>query len=218
MLPLSIFSQTYDSIYAEVDSNYVTLWQTGAFRNCGAVYSMNVTEDGLALKWYQKNIGGDVYCLCYFDLSVTVGPLLPGDYTVDVFTRELNTDTVYQGTTSFTINDPSQPETMEIVEEFQSECGGIVNTDENLEQTLSLKVFPNPAQNSVKIMVKANQFARLYVYGISGEIINSFWIEEEQQTINWNLTNSNGNKLQPGYYLLKLITVTGVQVEKLVVL
>lgn len=218
LLPLSIFSQTYDSIYAEVDSNYVTLWQTGAFRNCGAEYNMNVTEDGFSLNWYQENVGYYAYCTCNFDLSVTTGPLLQGNYTANVYVRELYGDTTYQGTTTFTIEQQNQPGTMEIVEEFQSECGGTVNIYENPENELSLKVFPNPAQNDVSIAMKTNRFSRLYVYNSFGEIVNSFPIEKEMQTINWNLTNGQGSKLLPGYYLIKMITVEGVRVEKLVIL
>ncbi|MDZ7743496.1 MAG: hypothetical protein U5Q03_17595 [Bacteroidota bacterium] len=73
---------TSDSLYAEVDGNNVTLYDVGAERNCCAVYAMILTGEDHHIKWLQQSEGDICYCLCYFDLSVTTGPLEAGNYLV----------------------------------------------------------------------------------------------------------------------------------------
>lgn len=78
-----------DSIYAVVDGNYVTIYDSGSFRNCGALYDMIITKDGYQLTWLQDDYGMAAYCYCNFDLSVTAGPLDAGHYFVDVYYTEI---------------------------------------------------------------------------------------------------------------------------------
>ena len=218
--PFTLFAQRDGNIFAEVDSNYVTLWQTNTSRNCGCYYTMDVTTENLQIDWYQINIGDGAFCMCNFDLSVTIGPLLPGNYNTDVFSRELSPDTIYQGSTSFTIETPGQPDPFGVVDEFQSDCDGAVGVQKpgKADEKFSLKVFPNPAQNSANLTVISDKGATLAVYNSSGQIIQSFQIEKGKQIISWNLSDSRGNNLLPGYYFLKLKTDKCVLFEKLIVL
>jgi len=91
-----------DSLYVTVSSDTATFWHTQTHRNCGSLFVMDVDVDGYQVTVTEVDTGAYAYCHCYFDLSVTFGPLDPGEYTVEVFSTDSLYGT-YWGTTSFTI-------------------------------------------------------------------------------------------------------------------
>ncbi|MFQ6608739.1 MAG: hypothetical protein ACE5EE_09410, partial [Fidelibacterota bacterium] len=91
-----------DSLYVTVTGDTATFWHTQTHRNCGSLFVMDVAVDGYQVTVTEVDTGAYAYCHCYFDLSVTFGPLDPGEYTVEVFSTDSLYGT-YWGTTSFTI-------------------------------------------------------------------------------------------------------------------
>jgi hypothetical protein len=141
-----VFSQK-SSVYAVVDGNNVTIWEIGAGRNCGAIYEMQVEMEGNSIDWYQVDTGMAAYCTCNFDLSVTFGPLQPGDYTVNVYyTESFSEDTLMSGTTSFTITTRHTPRFSGIIGHYQGDCYFVGTEDSPDLQSWGLEIYPNPLQ------------------------------------------------------------------------
>ena len=113
-----------DNIYAEVRGDTVTLWQTNAWRNCGALYQMEIEQDGFNLAWYQNDTGQAAYCMCYFNLSVTFILTAAGSYHADVYyTESFDPDNpIYQGYVDFVAGNGSFMPRSGIIGQFQSEC------------------------------------------------------------------------------------------------
>jgi hypothetical protein len=110
-----------DSIYATVQGDTATIWHIQTHRNCGSRFYMDVQLSGYHLTVTEVDTGFIAFCTCYFDLSVTIGPLAPGNYTVDVF----GTDTlygIYWGSTTFTIPGGSLRDSVFIIDQDQSDC------------------------------------------------------------------------------------------------
>jgi hypothetical protein len=110
-----------DSIYATVQGDTATIWHTQTHRNCGSEFYMDVTLDDYHLTVTEIDTGEYALCDCYFDLYVTIAPLSPGTYTVDVF----GTDTLYGtywGSTTFTIGGAALRDSVTIIDQDQSEC------------------------------------------------------------------------------------------------
>ncbi|GEM_PF-809680 len=110
-----------DSIYATVQGDTATIWHTQTHRNCGSLFYMDVELSGNHLTVTEVDTGLIAFCTCYFDLSVTIGPLAPGNYTVDVF----GTDTlygIYWGSTTFTIPAGIFQDSVYIIAQDQSDC------------------------------------------------------------------------------------------------
>jgi len=95
-------SAQFDSLYVTVSGDTATIWHTLTYRNCGSLFVMDVQLEDTLITVTEVDTGAPAFCNCYFDLSVTIGPLDPGFYTVQVF----STDSSYGyewGSTSFTI-------------------------------------------------------------------------------------------------------------------
>ncbi len=56
LLTFTDYSLSQD-IFTTVDGNNVTLWETGAKRNCGALYEMTVNLNDHYMKWVQVDTG-----------------------------------------------------------------------------------------------------------------------------------------------------------------
>jgi len=101
LLPGFLFSQ-YDSIFVEVNGDTATINHLNTERNCGSLFVMDVEFDDFQITVTEVDTGDFAYCLCYFDLSVTIAGLEPGIYNVDIY----GTDSLfgyYWGNTQFTI-------------------------------------------------------------------------------------------------------------------
>jgi hypothetical protein len=109
-----LFAQPlWDTIYAVVNRNQVTIHQDDARQNCGFQPLLeNITmENDSVLSWYQVDTTGIYYgCMCFFDYSITIDSLNPGNYTVLVYSAynlgaSPSSDTTYQGSAIFTIEE-----------------------------------------------------------------------------------------------------------------
>jgi len=97
-----------DTIYPIVNGNQVSLHQDNAHHNCGFQPGLkHITVNDNIINWYQVDTIGIFYgCLCFFDYSVTIDSLNPGNYTAfvySVYNAPTSQDTTYEGVTSFTI-------------------------------------------------------------------------------------------------------------------
>ena len=130
-------------ISAEVSADSVTVWHIGSERNCATVFGMEMTLTGNHIKLLENDLYGDLaYCMCNFDLSAGIGNLTAGDYTVDVYSREAinNWDTVYWGSTFFTILNAGQGPP-QIISEYQSDCYVYLPPPTNIELEVECNNF-----------------------------------------------------------------------------
>lgn len=221
LFQFSLIAQN-DSIYVVVNGNIATIHQDGTVRNCGALYEMIITKNGQDITWLQKDTGDVAYCLCHFDLSVTIGPLDPGNYLVGVYSTEIvSSDTIYWGSVSFSIDEPGQGDTVQVIATYQSECYNYVNINESGSENITnnlLQNYPNPFSESTTIQCNTakGEGAKLIIYDILGQPIRTYqnpnggrWV------IKWDGRNNQGIKVPPGIYFYSLTTQSFSQVMKL---
>jgi len=204
------FSQAQNrDIYADVQGNMVTLWQTAAERNCGALYQMNVELENYQMTWLQQDTGAAAFCICYFDLSVTLGPLSPGTYDVLVYHTEITSpDTLYDGSTSFTIEEGTLRDAVNIISQYQSDCYGGVTVEENytIADNRVGQNYPNPFDCLTWIPYTLNdtESDQLIIYNAYGQAVNIRNLNAKYGIISWDGKDINGGKLPAGIYYYKL--------------
>ncbi len=92
-------------------------------------------------------------CLCIFDLSVTYGPLEPGDYTVDVyFTSPVEPGEFYEGSTAFTIGGNRDVADGGIISQYQSDCYTGLDDPGPVEE---FRIYPVPLEAGEILNVEA---------------------------------------------------------------
>ncbi|MBC8479818.1 MAG: right-handed parallel beta-helix repeat-containing protein, partial [FCB group bacterium] len=74
-----------DSLYIEIQGDIVTLHHNQTYRNCGSEFDMQVDMENFQITVTEVDLGQPAFCECYFDLSVTFGPLIPGNYALNIF-------------------------------------------------------------------------------------------------------------------------------------
>ena len=206
VLCYSQFNQ--NSLYAVVDGNTVTLYDQGAYRNCCAVYEMILTLEDEQLTWMQQSAGEICYCMCYFDLQATTGPLEAGSYVTDVYYNDIpGEEPVFVGSIDFTIEMPAKADTLEVLDFYQSNCYYLVPFDENKVSENTINCYPNPAEGYMKIKCRVNAAADIRILNILGQEVRHFKLSRAgEYTINWDLTDQNGQTLKGGLYFNRLET------------
>ncbi|MCK5076737.1 MAG: T9SS type A sorting domain-containing protein, partial [Calditrichia bacterium] len=125
-----LFAQN-DNIFVEVHEDTATIFHNNTERNCGSLFVMDVEFDEYQITVTEVDTGDYAYCMCYFDLSVTIANLTPGTYNVDIF----GTDSLYGtywGNTQFTIGE------VQLVNHSYSDC-----KEETVDSDLELLVNGN---------------------------------------------------------------------------
>ena len=217
MITNDSFSQDPD-IFAVVDGNNVTLWETAAYRNCGALYFMDVDLDDHHLDWYQVDTGMAALCYCTFDLSVTYGPLEPGDYSVIVyFTESYTGDTIFEGTTTFSIGNMKQEITSGVITQYQSDCYTDVKDPER--ENHDFMIYPVPASYGGLLHIEAYPTggqATLEIFTLTGKEVYSKQYNGNQPVQD----QLRVDDLFPvtGIYLVRLTTTDQISVRKISVL
>ena len=116
--------------------------------------------------------------IVFLILSVTYGPLEPGDYTANFYYTDAwsPTDTIYEGSVDFTINsEKSHAIGGGIISTFQSDCYSGQGIDEG-KMNRSFNIYPLPARSGQVIHFEANgiiEDALLEIYSIAGQKIFS---------------------------------------------
>jgi hypothetical protein len=210
-----------NNIFAIVTGDTITLWQTSAWRNCGAAYHMELEQNGYDIMWTQADTGDAAYCLCYFDLSVTLQLSEPGDYHADVYyTESIDPENpIYQGFVDFSIGRVLVPGRSEIIGQFQSECYEFNGQDENNISGPSISIYPQPVRNGdiiyLEVMPACGEVVldiftltgnQLYSNHYKGDlIVQDQWYKED-------LFNA------PGVYLFRFTYNDKVYLRKITVL
>jgi|WetSurMetagenome_2_1015567.scaffolds.fasta_scaffold280559_2 hypothetical protein len=222
---LSFFLESYiitsaqeSSLFAVVNENNVTIWETSVRRDCGASYVMGIDLDSNNMTWWQHDDGVFVTCLCYFDLAVYYGPLEPGDYNVDVYYTSAEIPGVtYDGSTTFTIQG-SRETSDSIVSGYQSECGGVGINENRTEKIITVDLYPNPVCLGKILHINALNIhgeAILELFSSDGQIIYS----RKFQDISYRgeiLINSDIFRSR-GIYFARLQTSQNAFIRKIVV-
>ena len=129
------------NIFAEVTADSVTIWHTETERNCFSAFDMQMELDGNHITLMEVDTAGFALCLCIFDLSAGIGNLEADDYLVDIYSLEpAYPDTVYWGSTTFTITEGGQG-TPQLNSEYQSECYSLCPPPENLQLEIECNEF-----------------------------------------------------------------------------
>jgi hypothetical protein len=206
-------------ISAEVEGDIVTLWEEQANRNCGALYLMEIDQNQEHLVWYQVDTGDAAFCYCNFDLSVTYGPLEPGEYLVDVYyTESYSGDPIYSGSTTFTITDKGLKYASGIISQYQSPCYPIGIEDNQWMDEDDILVYPNPAGREEPIRITIPS-------GVNEAILEIFSMDGQQVVT--KIVNRNGTvqnlilndeiSLVSGIYLMRIVTKDCVGVKRIII-
>jgi hypothetical protein len=202
-------------IFAETNGNNVTLWETGAYRNCGSLYMMEINLVDHLMEWYQVDTGLAAYCNCNFDLSVTYGPLEPGNYSVNVYYTESYTgDIIFEGVTDFTIGNINRNISSGIISQFQSDCyTGITDPEKN---NSDFRIYPVPVREGgiVNIqLVSITGSAILEIFSLNGKLVFSKHYEGVQAIHDQRMKD----ELFPfsGLYFVRLRTGDQMYVKKI---
>jgi hypothetical protein len=132
ILLMGLSAEAQETVFVETAGNYATVWNTEAFRNCGFLADMEIQQTESHFTITEVDTGMPAFCNCYFDLSATIGPLDPGDYTVDVYSICDYEDLTFRGTAEFSIIG------IALIEETNSGC----QRDTNANRTsLELEVI-----------------------------------------------------------------------------
>lgn len=212
---LTSFSQS-DSLFAVVDSNYVTLWDMYAVRNCAAYYDMNIAVEDNQIQWVQDDIGTLAYCFCDFDLSVTFGPLEAGIFQAKVYcTYPYSNDTSFIGNIDFEIEDNLSTDSLSISDEYQSLCYP-VNVSENIDR-LTLSVQPNPffSKTNFKYQIDNPQHVVITVYNQFGRPVDRI---QEYCNSGINRTEWIPEDLPEGVYYIRIQAGSETMTGKLILM
>ncbi|NOX46412.1 MAG: T9SS type A sorting domain-containing protein [Chlorobi bacterium] len=129
------------NIFTEITADSVTIWHTETERNCFSVFDMQMALDGNHITLMETDTTGIAFCMCIFDLSVGIGNLEAGDYSVDIYSLEpAYPDTVYWGNTTFTITEGGQG-VPQLNTAYQSDCYTLCPPPENLQLEVECNEF-----------------------------------------------------------------------------
>jgi len=209
LLPIFTFGQctlTHIGILsAEVNGDTVLLKNDSVCRNCGSMYSMELSSiSNDTLVWIQNDTGATAYCDCDFNYSITIDSLHIGNYTAKVYYTTLDNDTNYVGTVIFTITASNLFVTPKISNQYKSSCYYVNILNEAVPADIPIKIYPNPTTGKIKIM---------------GENIKNVLIINEigETVLNTKQTNEiDISNFSKGIYIIKVINEKGVVTKKLI--
>jgi hypothetical protein len=211
----------YDSLFGVVSGDTVTFWQTIAWRNCSAVYRMEIEQDGYNLTWNQVDTADDLAtCNCFFDLAVSFKVSTAGSYHADVYaTPGLEPGNfIYQGFIEFTVGQCDGPARSEILGQYQSECYHDFGlSEENLSST-TFNLYPNPLKDADVLNFEAfsTGMTILEIFTLTGKQIYSRQYDGNRQIRDSFI--KDGLFPAPGIYIVRLRNDDQVFVRKITVL
>ncbi|MBX3044536.1 MAG: T9SS type A sorting domain-containing protein [Candidatus Kapabacteria bacterium] len=154
-------------------------------------------------------------CECNFDLSVNIGPVPQGKYTVVVvredlakygFIRDKKTQLSKK---DILVYDP-HPKSAIVMDFRQSQCKNTpVNLPENEPIKGEIEIFPNPSAGAVslKFNLKEHSDVSVKILNFLGKDVNE--ISFKSLKAGTNLLHLDLTKIPPGMYLGKVISSTG---------
>jgi hypothetical protein len=117
-----VFGQT-DFLWTEVSNDTVTIHHDNTERNCGVLFDFSVTfPDSNIIVITEIDTGAVAFCVCEFDLELTIGGLSTGTWNAEIYGQDLdnNGESEYYGSVEFAIN--TQSGTEFVVNGYQSAC------------------------------------------------------------------------------------------------
>jgi hypothetical protein len=196
LLPFLAIGQCYtgnsDFLKAEVRGDTVVLMDDTACRNCGSYYVMEISRlNDDTLIWMQRDIGDPAYCLCNFNLTVTIDSLSPGNYTTMVYDEDKSgTYTTFIGSISFTITEPNLFSLPHKHDQYQSDCF-VVGTNEAKAMNFGIKVYPNPANDFLYIVTNLAGEKLIRISDVQNKSILEFISDKDENSI--DISNLPGN-------------------------
>ena len=219
VIPFAVCGQwdPYGILSAEVNGNSVTLKNDSVQRNCASYYAMEVIQlEGDTLAWYEVDLVGWIaYCMCNFDLSVTLDSLNPGNYFVKTYFTDgppsyPGCDTIYIGLISFTVTEQNSFASFAQTDEFQSLCYMVGVEEEKQSEGINLSIRPNPVKDKITIFSPAiTRNTLLSIFNVSGEKVMEKQLTETE-------TQIDISTLQRGVYFVRVQNEKMVEVGKMV--
>ena len=212
-----LFSQ--DVIYSEVSGDSVIIHHNKVHRNCGALYRMEFEIEDNQITVFEVDTGNIAYCMCWFNLAVTVAQLEAGDYNADVWHIDFFNDTSFCGSTEFTIeNGGNNPQKSS---QFQSDCYEYNSTEDFTHKEFgNLKIYPNPFNDKTIISFSFDEIknAQLLIYNLTGQTVKEYQVRgSRKHEISWNGTDKNMKKVKAGLYFIKLKSGSNSVFRKIIV-
>jgi len=185
------FYAQVEVFFAEVDSNYVTLYNSYAYRNCCAEYDMQINQDDFKIDWIQYDTGFTCVCVCNFDLSVSFGPLNDGYYYAEIYytcAPDYPCDTVYLTTIEFEINTDQITDFASVVDEFQSACYEVSIQEINIIKGIISSPNPFTTSTTLSYELKQPEKVTLTIYDYLGKQVYQTQENQPQgkQQLIWN--------------------------------
>jgi len=218
VFPFAVFGQCppagNGTLKAEVTGNAVILMNDTAQRNCASWYEMQISQaTGDTLIWMQNEQGGGAYCLCHFNLSVTLDSLEPGNYFVKTYYTDFPFpygDTCYIGLISFTISEQNFFTSYIISDDYMSDCFPVGINEQGQLNGQFFTVYPNPANDKLAIestTLAGNQL--LTVINVNGMKLIERQLGDKQ-------TQIDISALPPGVYFVRLQNDKTVEMKKMI--
>jgi len=176
--------QTGGTLQVIVKGDIAILLDDSCWRDCGAHYEMIVTVSGNHIEWLQDDISGGAFCDCPVDLAVSVAHLPPGNYTTDAYYTTCYGPThIYIGSIGFIIPDVINPDSLEIVDPYQSTCL-LLNTENHPDtRELLSSASPNPFKDQSYILYdnRGGEQNHILIFNSTGVLVRKFSIPKNLQ-------------------------------------
>lgn len=196
---------------AEVYGDAVLLKNDTVERNCGALYTMEISSPASdTLIWLQHDTGDVAYCYCNFNLSITIDSLSPGNYVVKAYYSDLvYNENCYIGSVTFTITQPEIYSAPSLQNQTQSACFTVGVMDNINMPEPEVEIFPNPAGDLIFVKTALIDKGTVQIINLNGQILSESLLQDK-------ITVINAANLKPGVYLVRVISDKYVIVKKLI--
>ncbi len=168
----ALFAQDDGFIEFEFNGDSLTIWHYGAWRNCGAIYQMDLIMVDSTIYLMENDTSSMwEWCMCYFDLATSITMPEPGRYNLIIHTTNKNNgDTSLVADTSFTVNQ------IQVISFSDPECVNI------LSKAATVSGTEIPVINSSVSECQIDAYNDIY-----------YWSNEGELTITWYTDSINCN-------------------------
>jgi len=215
--------------FVDVNQDTVQFGVNDMYRNCGALFDLNILQEENIFTVTAIDTGGIAWCYCTFDIHMDVSGISPGNYTAQFYSYDLNgiwidslsmfgQDTVYIGDVSFVVEESG--DVFSVLSAFQSPCEETFHTDETdvPNRFTTLQNYPNPFNSKTMIgfSIPKNGLVTIVIYDMLGNVITTL-IMDKLPAGN-HLTMWNAENYPSGIYFLRMTTKDLTKTRKLLYL
>ena len=86
-----------DSLYTSFSGDTLTIHHDRTERNCVALFTWDVNISDNLITVTEVDTGDQAWCMCYFDLEVSLTGLNPGSYQIDIWSNNIGSDPIFHG-------------------------------------------------------------------------------------------------------------------------